>query len=68
MQYNDLGDSFRLGFFLAPHGGNLLNKKKKKNQKKAATTQFSFCYQRFSLAGAFINALFFSFGFPNLFD
>jgi cobalt-zinc-cadmium efflux system protein len=44
---HDLGDSFSLG--LAWY----LNKK----SKKAATTQFSFGYQRFSLAGAFINAL-----------
>jgi cobalt-zinc-cadmium efflux system protein len=44
---HDLGDSFSLG--LAWY----LNKK----SKKAATNQFSFGYQRFSLAGAFINAL-----------
>jgi cobalt-zinc-cadmium efflux system protein len=44
---HDLGDSFSLG--LAWY----LNNK----SKKAATNQFSFGYQRFSLAGAFINAL-----------
>jgi cobalt-zinc-cadmium efflux system protein len=44
---HDLGDSFSLG--LAWY----LNKK----SKKTATNQFSFGYQRFSLAGAFINAL-----------
>ncbi len=44
---HDLGDSFSLG--LAWH----LDKK----SKQVATNQFSFGYQRFSLAGAFINAL-----------
>lgn len=44
---HDLGDSFSLG--LAWY----LDKK----SKQTATNQFSFGYQRFSLAGAFINAL-----------
>jgi cobalt-zinc-cadmium efflux system protein len=44
---HDLGDSFSLG--LAWY----LDKK----SKKSASNQFSFGYQRFSLAGAFINAL-----------
>jgi cobalt-zinc-cadmium efflux system protein len=44
---HDLGDSFSLG--LAWY----LDKK----SKQVATNQFSFGYQRFSLAGAFINAL-----------
>lgn len=44
---HDLGDSFSLGLAL------YLDKK----SKKSATAQFSFGYQRFSLAGAFINAL-----------
>lgn len=44
---HDLGDSFSLG--LAWY----LDKK----SKKSASSQFSFGYQRFSLAGAFVNAL-----------
>jgi len=44
---HDLGDSFSLG--LAWY----LDKK----SKKSSSSQFSFGYQRFSLAGAFINAL-----------
>ena len=49
---HDLGDSFSLG--LAWY----LDKK----SKKSASSKFSFGYQRFSLAGAFINALILSLG------